>query len=67
MKGPVPDSGHGGAATGACRSWPLVAELFCDDAGRDWQWEGMRIGGRLHLYCYLRDGVVPLAPFELEA
>lgn len=53
------------AAAQSCRSWPLVAELFCADATRDWDWEGIRIGGRLHLYCYLRDSVVALAPFEI--
>jgi len=45
---------------------PLVGGLFCSDAARDWDWEGIRVGGRLHLYCYLRDAVVALAPFELE-
>jgi hypothetical protein len=53
------------AAASACRSWPLVAELFCADAARDWDWEGIRVGGKLHLYCYLSDGVVALAPFEI--
>ena len=45
----------------------LVAELFCADVEREWQWEGILAGGKLHLYCYLRDTVVALAPFELEA
>lgn len=55
------------AVPGACRSWPLVAELFEGAADRDWEWEGFRAGGKLHLYCYLRDDVIALAPFELEA
>jgi hypothetical protein len=63
MKTPAPQA----LEAGACRSWPLVAELFCEDANRDWQWEGVRAGGKLHLFCYLRDEVVPLAPFELKA
>ena len=67
MKTPPQPAPAGGAAPSTCRAWPLVAELFCDDAGRDWQWEGVRVGGKLHLYCYLRDGVVPLAPFDLES
>ena len=45
----------------------LVGELFCADAERDWQWEGILAGGKLHLYCYLRDTVVALAPFDVEA
>lgn len=62
-------SGHPapGAPATACRSWPLLAELFCAEADRDWDWEGIRVGGKLHLYCYLRDTVVPLAPFDLES
>jgi len=48
------------------RQWPLVAELFCGDAAREWDWEGIRVGGKLHVYCYLRDCVVALAPFDLE-
>jgi len=48
------------------RPGPLVAGLFCSDADRDWDWEGYRAGGKLHLYCYLRDTVVALAPFEFE-
>lgn len=52
---------------GGCRSLPLVAELFDSEAERDWEWEGFRAGGKLHLYCYLRDDVIALAPFELEA
>lgn len=55
-----------GAGRGAPGGWPLVAELFCADAERDWDWEGIRIGNKLHLYCYLRDAVVALAPFELD-
>jgi hypothetical protein len=51
---------------GIARPAPLVGGLFCSDAARDWDWEGIRVGGRLHLYCYLRDAVVALAPFELE-
>ena len=31
---------------------------------RDWDWEAIRAGGKLHLFCYLRDGVIALAPFE---
>jgi hypothetical protein len=53
--------------THASRHWPLLGELFCADADRDWDWEGIRVGNKLHLYCYLRDVVVALAPFELEA
>lgn len=49
-----------------CRTWPLVAELFCDDASREWDWEGIRVGGKLHLYCYLHGTVVALAPFDFE-
>jgi hypothetical protein len=48
------------------RHWPLVGGLFVSDTDRDWDWEGIRIGKRLHLYCYLRDTVVALAPFELD-
>lgn len=60
----------GGAPVGGVRLRPgsglLVAGLFCNDADRDWDWEGYRAGGKLHLYCYLRDTVVALAPFDLE-
>lgn len=54
------------AAARPGRSWPLVAELFCDDASREWDWEGIRVGGKLYLYCYLRGTVVALAPFDFE-
>ena len=45
---------------------PTTARPAGRDATREWDWEGIRIGGKLHLYCYLRDGVVALAPFDLE-
>lgn len=56
-----------GAAPGDGRSWLLVGGLFDGQADRDWAWEGFRAGGKLHLYCYLRDDVIALAPFELDA
>lgn len=57
---------NGGTRRGPGHRWPLVGELFCADANREWDWEGIRIGNKLHLYCYLRDAVVALAPFDLE-
>jgi len=38
-------------------SW--AGEPFHEDAGLDW--EALRAGGRLHVFCYLRDTVLALA------
>ena len=66
MSGNAPTTARPAGRDAPRGQWPLVAELFCRDATREWDWEGIRIGGKLHLYCYLRDGVVALAPFDLE-
>jgi len=55
------------AAASPQSGWPLMGELFCPDAERDWDWEGIVAGGKLYLFCYLRDRVLRLAPFDLEA
>lgn len=44
---------------------PRIGELYGVDAEREGQWEGMRVGNRLHLYCYLRGMVVALTPLDL--
>lgn len=43
---------------------PRIGELYGADAERDGEWEGMLVGKRLHLYCYLRGMVVALAPLD---
>jgi hypothetical protein len=50
-------------ATPAATPAPDAAGLMTHHL-RDWDWEALRANGKLHLFCYLRDGVVALAPFD---
>lgn len=43
------------------------ASALATDLDRDWEWEGVRVGNKLHLFCYLQDRVLALEPVELEA
>ena len=44
---------------GAVEADPWAGEPFQPDANLDW--EALRAGSTLHLYCYLRDTVLALA------
>ncbi len=48
-------------ATTSDRAESELAVRVPVDAADDWDWEAFRVGGRLFLYCYLRETVlIPL-------
>jgi hypothetical protein len=42
-----------------------AADPLRDDGGLDW--EALKAGGRLHLFCYLRETVLALASLDVAA
>jgi hypothetical protein len=48
---------------------PRTAQLVLDalplQDGAGWDWEGARVGGKLHLFYYFRDWAVALTPLEV--
>lgn len=44
---------------------PQAGEPLRDDGNLDW--EALRAGGRVHLFCYLRDRVLALALLDVPA
>lgn len=44
---------------------PWAGEPLAHDGELDW--EALKAGGRLHLYCYLRDSVLALALLDAAA
>lgn len=43
----------------------LLDALPRDSVHRDWDWEGARVGGKLHLFYYFRNWAVALTPLEV--